>query len=616
VNSDPGSVPGTTLSDAVRIDESRVPTSSTGTSRHGTTRTETTRTETTAAARMLLDLARSHEVTEPERARTLVQQARALAHASTDRASEAEALYRLASLAHYDGQPGDAFALAVEARDFAVVHDVPLVIAWTSHLIGLVHTNSGNHSEALSFCLQALDTYRTTGHRIDEGNMLNTIAAIHHELGDTERAIVTYEAAMTVNREFGRPDFDAITLANVASLRAERGEHDLAVESGERALELCRLHAPGFIPDVLASLGDVLGGRGEALARPDDFARARELLDAAITVLETSSVTFDDAVRASIELSRGRVEYRSGCDDEALRHLEEARDLATVVGATLVELEAHRLLAEVHKRAERFADAVRHLEARFELNQRIFNEGTDIRIKTLQIAHEAEEARRQSEILRLRTTELESMVRGRTIELEQTQLEVLERLAVLAEFRDTETGEHTVRVGDTCAAVAREMGLDDDWTDRLRLAARLHDIGKVAIPDSILLKPGPLDENEFEVMKTHTTVGARILSGSSSPLLRLAEEVALNHHERWDGAGYPNNRVGEEIPISGRLCAVADVYDALTHDRPYKSAWTSSEAVDFIRSESGTRFDPSVVEAFLRVIASSSDRSGCARTSS
>ncbi|MFM8528564.1 MAG: HD domain-containing phosphohydrolase, partial [Ilumatobacteraceae bacterium] len=593
------------------IDVSHVPSSSTGLIRHGTTLTETP-----AAARMLLDLARSHEVTEPERARTLVQQARVLAHARADRASEAEALYRLASLAHYDGQPGDAFALAVEARDFAVVHDVPLVIAWTSHLIGLVHTNSGNHSEALSFCLQALDTYRTTGHRIDEGNMLNTIAAIHHELGDTERAIVTYEAAMTVNREFGRPDFDAITLANVASLRAERGEHDLAVESGERALELCRLHAPGFIPEGLASLGDVLGGRGEALARPDDFARARELLDAALTVLETSSVTFDDAVRATIELSRGRVEYRAGSDDEALRHLEEARDLAAVVGATLVELEAHRLLAEVHKRAERFADAVRHLEARFELNQRIFNEGPDSRIKTLQIAHVAEEARRQSEILRLRTPELESMVRGRTIELEQTQMEVHERLAVFAEFRDTETGEHTVRVGDTCAAVAREMGLDDDWTDRLRLAARLHDIGKVAIPDSILLKPGPLDDDEFEVMKTHTTVGARILSGSSSPLLRLAEEVALNHHERWDGAGYPNNRAGDGIPISGRLCAVADVYDALTHDRPYKSAWTSSEAVDFIRSESGTRFDPSVVEAFLRVIASSSDRSGCARTSS
>ena len=562
-------------------------------------------TATAGSARLLLDLARSHEVTEPERARTLVQQARAVARTGGDRECEAEALYRLASLAHYDGQPGDAFALAVEARDFAVLHDVPVVIAWALHLVGLVHTNSGNHSEALSCCLQSLDTYRTTGHRVDEGNILNTIAAIHHELGDTERAIVNYEAAMTVNRDLGRPDFDAITLANVATLRAERGEHDLAVSTGERALELCRIHAPGFIPEVLAAVADALGGRGESTGRADDFDRARELLGAAVALLDGSSVSFDDAVRASVELTRGRVEHRAGHDEVARRHLEEALGLATVVNATLVQLEAHRLLAEVHKRTGSLVDAVRHLEARFDLNQRIFNEGTDIRIKTLQIAHEAEEARRQSEILRLRTTELESLVRGRTVELEQTQLEVLERLAILAEFRDTETGEHTVRVGDTCAALAREMELDGEWTDRLRLAARLHDIGKVAIPDSILLKPGPLDDAEFEVMKTHTTVGARILSGSSSPLLRLAEEVALNHHERWDGAGYPNGLVGEDIPMSGRLCAVADVFDALTHDRPYKKAWTTADAVDFIRSESGTRFDPRVVDAFVRVVARS-----------
>ena len=549
-----------------------------------------------ASARLLLDLSRSHEATEPERARRLVQQARAVARSAGDLAVEAEALYRLASLAHYDGQPGDAFALAVEARDFATTHDIPLVIAWSLNLIGMVHTNSGNHSEALACCLQALDCYRGTGHRVDEGNILNTIAAVHHALGDTERAVVNYEAALDANAQLDRPDFDAITLANLCSLRAERGEFDRAVELGDRALELCRRHAPAFLPEVLAALAGAHSGRNQ-------HDTARSLLDTALSMLDTSAVSFDDATRASVELVYGRVEAASGDDAAARRHLAEALSLSSVIGALPLQLNAHAELAELHKRRREFEEAVHHLDRKFEINQRIFNEGTDVRIRTLQIAHEAEESRRQTEILRLRTSELEGLVRGRTTELEQFQLEALERLAILGEFRDTETGEHTVRVGDTCAEIAHALGGDVEWCERLRLAARLHDIGKVAIPDSILLKPGPLTPAEFEVMKTHTTLGARILSGSGSPLVQLAEEVALNHHERWDGTGYPRSIGGTDVPLSGRICAVADVFDALTSDRVYKKAWSTDDAVRYIERAAGTQFDPTVVDAFMRVVA-------------
>ena len=556
--------------------------------------TDASPTRSRASARLLLDLSRTHEATEPDRARTLVQQARALARADGDRHCEAEALYRLASLAHYDGQPGDAFALAVEARDFAMTHDAPVVTAWALNLIGLVHTNSGNHSEALSCCLQALDCYRGTDHRVDEGNILNTIATIHHELGDTDRAIMNYEAAMTANAQLNRPDFDAITLANVASLRAERGEYDVAIEIGERALELCRLHAPGFLPEVLASLAGSYSGRG-------DVTKAHVLLDAALAMLDASSVSFDDAVRAGVELAYGRVDMSAGDHLDAIAHLDRALGLAEVIGAKPVAFAAHGVLAECHKAIGDFERAVVHLERKFEVNQQMFNEGTDIRIKTLQIAHEAEESRQQAEILRLRTSELEGLVEGRTTELEQFQLEALERLAILGEFRDTDTGEHTARVGDMCAEIAGLLGQEPEWTERLRLAARLHDIGKVAIPDSILLKPGPLTPAEFEVMKTHTTVGARILSGSNSPLVRLAEEVALNHHERWDGTGYPNAIGGTDVPLSGRICAVADVFDALTSERVYKKAWSVPDAVRYIARAAGTQFDPRVVEAFVRI---------------
>ena len=201
------------------------------------------------------------------------------------------------------------------------------------------------------------------------------------------------------------------------------------------------------------------------------------------------------------------------------------------------------------------------------------------------------------------TGDLEAMVRNRTTELEEYQLEAFQRLAVLAEFRDTDTGEHTVRVGDLASEIATELGETKVWVQQLRLAARLHDIGKVSVPDSILLKPGPLTPAEFEVMKTHTTIGASILAGSSSPLIQLASTVALCHHERWDGSGYPAGLRGADIPLGGRVVTVADVFDALTSHRSYKHAWSPLEAIKFIRSATGTQFEPRVVDAFLRVMA-------------
>jgi PAS domain S-box-containing protein len=179
------------------------------------------------------------------------------------------------------------------------------------------------------------------------------------------------------------------------------------------------------------------------------------------------------------------------------------------------------------------------------------------------------------------------------------ELEMLERLAVAAECRDDDTYQHTLRVGYTSEMLARAAGLSDRESALIGHAARLHDVGKLAISDTILLKPGKLTPEEFAVVKTHTTAGARILSGSSSTLVRLAEEIALTHHERWDATGYPTALGGEEIPVSGRIVAVADVFDALTHRRPYKQAWPVSDAVEEIRCQRMRQFGPRVVDAFL-----------------
>jgi putative two-component system response regulator len=195
---------------------------------------------------------------------------------------------------------------------------------------------------------------------------------------------------------------------------------------------------------------------------------------------------------------------------------------------------------------------------------------------------------------------LEARVRVRTKALEEAHNETLDRLALAAEYRDDDTGQHIRRVGRASALVAGELGLPKADLALIERAAGLHDLGKVGIPDSILLAPRKLTPQEFEVVKTHTVIGANILSGSPSPLLKMAERIAWAHHERWDGSGYAG-LVGEDIPLVGRITTVADVFDALTHERPYKRAWPVDEALAEIAAQRGRQFDPQVADAFLSV---------------
>ena len=186
-------------------------------------------------------------------------------------------------------------------------------------------------------------------------------------------------------------------------------------------------------------------------------------------------------------------------------------------------------------------------------------------------------------------------------ELERTGLDVIDRLALAAEYRDDETRAHTDRVARSSRLLAEALGLSEAESTLIARAAPLHDVGKLAIPDAVLLKPGRLSEAEFGLIKTHTTAGAAILTGSSTRVLLMAEEIALTHHERWDGDGYPAGLRADAIPLTGRIVALADVFDALTHGRPYKSAWPVRAAVAEILRSSGRHFDPAVVNAFLKL---------------
>jgi putative two-component system response regulator len=205
--------------------------------------------------------------------------------------------------------------------------------------------------------------------------------------------------------------------------------------------------------------------------------------------------------------------------------------------------------------------------------------------------------------LRAERDSLERRVVERTRDLEDAQTETFERLALAAEFRDDDTGNHTRRVGSMAALIAETVGLPEDDVELLRRAAALHDVGKIGVPDSILLAPRKLTEEEFAVVKTHTEIGARLLSGSRSPTLRMAERIAWSHHERWDGGGYAG-MAGEDIPVVGRITTVADVFDALTHERPYKEAWPIDRAMEEIERQRGRQFDPDAVDAFLQITRS------------
>ena len=213
------------------------------------------------------------------------------------------------------------------------------------------------------------------------------------------------------------------------------------------------------------------------------------------------------------------------------------------------------------------------------------------------------ERRRLVMVSRDHERELEQKVSERTAELRATQEEITLRLVAASEHRDDETGAHIRRMGLYASAMVAQLGWKGRALEDMRLAAPMHDIGKIGVPDTVLRKPGKLTAEEFEIIKTHTLIGAKILAGATSPLLVMACEIALSHHEKWDGSGYPHGLAGEAIPLSARVVAVADVYDAMTHDRVYRPAIPEAKTLEVMREGRGKHFDPAVLDVFMDVLS-------------
>lgn len=567
---------------------------------HHTAVEPTQRARDEQRARDLLAEAGRCRTPDPDSARQLALGARVIARAAGLELVEAEALYQLAVLAHQAGRTDEAFGLASEVVESAAPHEHTLTLAWSLHLIAVISYQANNYPSALDHAVRSLQVYRATDHAIDEGRLLHTVAAIHQSMGHHDQAIATYETALAVNEPLERPDIDAMVLGNLARIHGRRGAHDDAVQLGRRAVELADRHAPHLVGSLLADLAEAHVGSGDHAAAFECFddARARwaDRIVAGGELMPSEQLV--------VMVAEGRVALRAGRPDEAVAALVGALDLADRTDHRDLELEIHDLLAAAHRSAGRYEDALEHRERHFALHREIFTDASDLRMRTVQVAHETETGRHLAEITRLQTSGLIAGYAVDHVDVDAYHLEAFERLASLAEFRGGNTTRHTDAVGDLAAEIGHAIGQLPEWCERLRLAARLHDIGKVAVADSVLLKPGPLTMDEFDEVKQHTVLGRRLLSGVSTELFALAADVAWSHHEWWDGTGYPNGLGGESIPLAGRIVAIADVYDSLASRRIYKREWSLAEAVRFVMSGAGSQFQPDLVDAFVAVMTS------------
>lgn len=276
--------------------------------------------------------------------------------------------------------------------------------------------------------------------------------------------------------------------------------------------------------------------------------------------------------------------------------LSEHPDLATLMVSASDDPDAAEAAAKL--------GAYGYMVKPFGANQLVINVTNALRRRELEIENGAHREQLE-ELVEQRTVALGDAVlrlERSAEELHRSREETIQRLSRAGEFRDEETGLHVERMGRICYLLAQRLGLDDDHCELIRVASPLHDIGKVGIPDSVLRKPGLLTDEERAVMEGHAEIGFRILSGSDSELLDLAATVAWTHHERFDGHGYPRGLAGEDIPVAGRIAAVADVFDALTHDRVYRPAVPVEEALAILREGRGTQFDPAVLDAFMDIL--------------
>ncbi|MEZ4630831.1 MAG: tetratricopeptide repeat protein [Deinococcales bacterium] len=465
------------------------------------------------------------------------------------------------------------------------------------NVLGSSHLRLSNYAEALKHFNQSYEYAQKLDDRYKEARSLDYIGLIYHNLGQYEKALQSYQRLEQAIKHMELPELQllrASILNNSAHVYLDMANYHKALEKAEAAISLAQKEGINHLESY------ALNSRGQALSALNDYTSAQQSF---VRSLAISTSRKDQLAQLYSHRGLGLLALKQHAPQEAINYLQKALELAEALDSPAERYSCHEALAKTYKALGDFERALSHFEAFHHSKEVVFNSKTQQHLISLQVTHETERAMQDAEIYRLKTYELERMVGERTRALEATQIEVLERLAIAGERRDSDTGEHTHRVGAIAAGVAGVLGLEAHMIDIIRLAARLHDIGKIGVPDGILLKAARLTPEEYSVMKRHTLIGEQILAQGNSIHIAVAERIAASHHERWNGRGYPYGLVGQEIPIEGRIVAVADVFDALVNARPYKEAWPLEKALLQIEKSAGQHFDPEVVKAFVAFLS-------------
>jgi HD-GYP domain-containing protein (c-di-GMP phosphodiesterase class II) len=468
--------------------------------------------------------------------------------------------------------------------------------------------NIGNLCRQLGAFDRALESLQAANgliRRLDarsraEAVSLINLGHLHRDMGNTSEAQVFYAQAREVGRDVNDQMVEVVSVNSLANLFGRSEEWDVARELYHQALEQARRF--GFRQYEIDNL-DGLGQAHYALAEHERAIRAHE------EALSLARKISDHKGKVDALLGLGRNHLETNRPKYALVHLSEALANAQPLSENSLLITAHELLALAYERQDDPIRALHHQRELHKVEKLVLNQKCEQLSKHLSAQYELDHARRKAKADGLDAEKIgcgqkEVPSPTHSSDLEQVQKEILSRLATATEYRDDATGEHTRRVGIHAAAIARALGWSEDDVQLLSWAARLHDVGKIGVRDAVLLKPGELTGEERSSVQAHTVIGANILSGGQSSLLSMAEEIARSHHERWDGRGYPQRLAGEQIPLSARIVAVADTFDALINERPYKRAWSTKEALTEILLQSGHQFDPQVVAAFLSVCKS------------
>lgn len=516
-----------------------------------------------------------------------------------DVSRELSAINLQASAVHGLGQQRRALGMLERALQTAIAAGENDRAAGLNSNIGELHRALGNYPDALEALAAAQEHYdsQEVTSRAGAVNLIN-LGNLHQDLGRPAEARRMFTQALEAGHDLADDELTAVALNNLANCDLAAGDYTVAAERFREALRLARQLASASLEiDNLDGLGQVLWALGDHGTAAGVYAEALEVA----RTLDDREGQLDALV--NLAEAAGMLDQH----EEAIASLHEALGLAEELELRTRQFEIHRKLSDEYEAAGDAWGALHHSRRFHALESAVFNEQNEERVSELLVRfeldrsqHEADKYRLRTEIMQEAIEEAENRIRERTHELEEAHLDLAARLALATEFRDDNTGQHIHRVGRSAAVMAWLLGFSREDSTVLYFAAKLHDVGKIGIPDAVLRKQGRLTAAEQQLIHDHTVTGARLLSGGRSRLLSTAEQVCLAHHERFDGKGYPFGLAGENIPWCARIVTVADVLDALIHERPYKEAWPLSEALAEISSQAGRQFDPQVTEVCLQ----------------